>query len=100
MGNRSDMRSLWLCVGDRLGEQEGQFRMEKGVGQSGGSGVERIAMEAQVHGWDLPMWDPCATTADRHPRSLSTWWEVVDVRTQGKEKPGGAPPPRASGFKN
>ena len=70
------------------------------VDRGGGSGVERIAVEAEVHGWDLLMWDHEQLMQTRTPHSLSTWWEVVDVRTRGKEKPGCPAPLRVSGFKN
>lgn len=48
------MRSLWLCVGDRLGEQEWWFRWSM---DQEAVGVERIEEEAEVHAWDLQMWD-------------------------------------------
>lgn len=67
--------------------------------------VEKIEVEAEVHGWDLQVWDheQLIQIDVRLPR-LNSWWVVVllpravDLRVQGKKKP--APHPWVSGFKN
>lgn len=68
-------------------------------------GVEKIEVEAEVHGWDLQVWDhEQLIQIDGHPPRMNSWWVVVllpravDLRVRGEEKP--AFHPWVSGSKN